>query len=129
MKFFIEGEFSAAHFYHQPKWDSKTNQKNFGKCYSPYGHGHNYKLQLEFSIQNPKDLLNEQLQIQTLVNKLCETLDHKHLNQEIDFFKSNIPTTENIAVYLLDNLKKNSLKLPTKLLLKEMDSLWVEVQL
>lgn len=129
IKFTVQSEFSAAHFYNQPKWSAEKNKQQFGKCYSPYGHGHNYQLILEFENQNPKDLLTEKNSLQIAIQQLTEKLDHKHLNHEIDFFKHHIPTTENIAVYLLDTLKKNSLKQPTKLILKEMDSLWVEIQL
>jgi 6-pyruvoyltetrahydropterin/6-carboxytetrahydropterin synthase len=99
----IEDSFSAAHFYNQEKWTKEKNQKIFGKCYSKFGHGHDYKVSLTFSTDNI-ELKEEKLAL----HSLCELLDHKHLNFEIANFKNAIPTTENIGLYLLEKLKTYS---------------------
>lgn len=124
-------EFSAAHFYHQPKWNSQKNIEQFGKCFTPFGHGHNYHLYIDFPYDSKvfSNLEDFQKSQQKVLDLIGEELDHKHLNHDIDFFKTHIPTTENISVYVLDRVRKNSQVEPIKLKLKEMDSLWTEIQL
>src|SRR5208337_2037720 len=41
-----KAEFSAAHFYHNPEFTPEENQRVFGKCNNPNGHGHNYTLEV-----------------------------------------------------------------------------------
>lgn len=129
MKFSLNAEFSAAHFYSQSQWTVEKNKMQFGLCYSPYGHGHNYQLILEFKNESLQNLDSEQKSLKSALEQVIKELDHKHLNHEIAFFKDHIPTTENIAVYLLDRFRNIAIKQPTLLILKEMDSLWVEIQL
>ena len=40
-------EFSAAHRYWNAEWSAEHNWEVFGKCTSPYGHGHNYVLEVD----------------------------------------------------------------------------------
>jgi len=35
--------FSAAHRLHSPSLSTEENEKLYGKCNNPNGHGHNYK--------------------------------------------------------------------------------------
>ena len=44
----LQRSFSSAHFYNQPAWSKEQNEKTFGACYTEYGHGHNYTLQVSF---------------------------------------------------------------------------------
>lgn len=124
-------EFSSAHFYHQPKWDAQKNKEQFGKCFTPHGHGHNYQLYMNFKYDPKVHASLEEFQKtqQKVLDLICEELDHKHLNHDIEFFKTHIPTTENISVYVLDRVRKYSKVSPIHLKLKEMDSLWTEIQL
>src|SRR6202790_1628497 len=39
-------EFSASHRYHNPCFSAEENQRVFGKCNNPHGHGHNYALEV-----------------------------------------------------------------------------------
>ncbi|MBN8538700.1 MAG: 6-carboxytetrahydropterin synthase [Deltaproteobacteria bacterium] len=124
-------EFSCAHFYHQPSWTFKENAIQFGKCFSPWGHGHNYKLivsykidtSIHLSLDDIEDTLNSQ------IHKIKEILDHRHLNFDIPEFKKTIPTTENISLYILNNLEKLPWAQVNQVVLKELDSLWVELRL
>ncbi len=96
----LEKEFSAAHFYNQPKWSIQKNQEEFGRCYTEYGHGHNYKLRAEFlASENLEDLKKN-------LNEVIQVIDHEHLNLVIPEFKNKVPTTEVILEYLSEKLKK-----------------------
>ncbi|HEY8271887.1 MAG TPA: 6-carboxytetrahydropterin synthase [Pseudobdellovibrionaceae bacterium] len=123
--FIVTSSFSAAHFYRQKKWSSLENQICFGKCFTEYGHGHNYRLEVGF--QTPQALL---LDLQQLVKAITDPLDHQHLNFVIAEFKDLVPTTENIAKYLLKKLHEGC---PNEFIsyikLYEMDDLWVEIRI
>lgn len=120
----VSAEFSAAHFYKQKTWSDTENNAHFGKCFSKYGHGHNYFLEVGF--QNTDSPLSE---LKSKVQELVMTLDHQHLNFTIPEFSNMIPTTENIAIYLFKRLHELC---PTETLspirLYETKDLWVEIK-
>lgn len=97
--------FSAAHFYNQPNWSEQTNRQTFGACYSQYGHGHNYTLLIE---TNPEV---GQTELKKCADQVHQKLDHRHLNFDIPEFKTRVPTTENIILWVEDfaKTKLNSL--------------------
>lgn len=96
----FEIRFSCAHFYHQRKWSREKNQSTFGKCFTEYGHGHDYRLRAEF--QAPLDTAP----VQEALQSLREELDHQHLNFTIPEFRDQIPTTENLLLFCLDRLQR-----------------------
>ncbi len=119
-------EFAAAHFYENKAWTTQKNNEVFGKCYTPHGHGHNYKLELEVDIgkhapNKAKKAILEHLQ------PLIQTIDHSHLNFDVPYFKSLVPTTENISLYLKDQIELPVLYRAKRLRLFEMDSIFVEL--
>lgn len=97
MMWSLEFHFSSAHFYNQPLWSPEKNKSEFGLCYSKTGHGHNYKLVVEAE-GNPDEL---RMRIQDIVG----LLDHKHLNQDLEYFKNKIPTSEVLVQYFEEKLK------------------------
>jgi 6-pyruvoyltetrahydropterin/6-carboxytetrahydropterin synthase len=126
--------FSSAHFYAQQRFSRDENLQHFGRCYTAYGHGHNYVL--EAFIEGPIDpdtrLVMNLSDLDHLLWKVTDPLDHHHLNFDIQEFKEKVPTTENIALYLKRELEKElqlshpKLKL-NRLRLFETDDLWVEI--
>jgi len=127
-------EFSAAHFYSQPAFSEAENRAHFGACYTPFGHGLNYLL--EVFIAGPIDPQSRWVmnlsELDEILAQVVKPLDHKHLNFDVPAFHKQIPTTENIAVYLWQKL--HSLIEKTKgvrierLRLFETADLWVEVR-
>jgi len=79
-----------------------------GKCEEL--HGHNWKV--EVLVSSPKlnslGMVLDFKELKDKLNKVLSLLDHRYLN-EIDFFKKFNPTSENIARYIFENLKKNNL--------------------
>lgn len=119
-------EFSSAHFYKQNKWSNKKNQAVFGLCYTEHGHGHNYRLELEIDISD-KNASQAAKTCRRHVKPVIDQLDHQHLNFKVPFFKETVPTTENISLYLKDQItlpKAFKLKL---IRLFEMDTIFVEL--
>lgn len=126
----LEFQFSSAHLYHQALWTVAKNHATFGRCFTKHGHGHNYRAEVAFEIENTP---HNELEIQNLqkqVGVVIQQLDHEHLNFVIPEFKTKIPTTENIALYIAEKINSLSLKWPLKKVkLNEMDDLWVELSL
>jgi 6-pyruvoyltetrahydropterin/6-carboxytetrahydropterin synthase len=100
-------EFSASHRLHNPAISDEENQKLFGKCNNPHGHGHNYVLQV--TLIGKPDINGFIIEIpkfeQTVASTVIEPFDHRYLNVEIPEFSELIPTVENIAMVIYRKLK------------------------
>lgn len=123
-------EFSAAHRYWRAEWSQAENERMFGKCTSPYGHGHNYTL--DVTVAGAPDPLTGMIMnmtdLKAIVNEVLGEFDHKHLNEDTPYFKTLIPTTENIVKVLWRLLAP---RMPAgaalaRLRLYEMSDLWAE---
>ena len=100
--------FSASHRLHSSKMSEAENERLYGKCNNPYGHGHNYEV--EVTLAGPIDPstgmianlaeLDEFVQQQVLAD-----FDHRYLNEEIPVFKKIVPTTENLCIEIYNRLK------------------------
>jgi 6-pyruvoyltetrahydropterin/6-carboxytetrahydropterin synthase len=124
--------FSASHRYHNPKWTDERNRAEFGKCNLPNGHGHNYVV--EATIAGPIDaetgMVMNLVEIDALLHEVIDPLDHRHLNLDIAYFASRIPTTENIALYIAERIADrlgHGCRLD-RLRLYEDTTLWAEVE-
>jgi 6-pyruvoyltetrahydropterin/6-carboxytetrahydropterin synthase len=100
-------EFSASHRLHNPALSEEENQKLFGKCNNPHGHGHNYIVQVTLAAQPDENGLVMPIPRfeQIVASTVIEPLDHKNLNVEIPQFSDLIPTVENIALVIFRMLK------------------------
>jgi 6-pyruvoyltetrahydropterin/6-carboxytetrahydropterin synthase len=123
-------EFSAAHRYWREEWSREQNEQVFGKCTSPYGHGHNYTL--DVTVGGRPDsitgMIMNMVELKAIVGEVLEQFDHKHLNEDTPYFKERIPTTENIVRVLWGLIAP---RLPegvalARLRLYEMNDLWAE---
>lgn len=94
-------KFAASHRLHAPSLPDEANRELYGKCNNPYGHGHNYVL--EVSVQGPVDeatgrVTNPRRLDQYVQECVLEAYDHKDLNQDVAEFRDVVPTTENLAL-------------------------------
>jgi 6-pyruvoyltetrahydropterin/6-carboxytetrahydropterin synthase len=95
-----KGRFSAAHRYHVESWSPERNREVFGPCNNPFGHGHNYEV--EVTVAGPVDpetgmVLNLREIDAILQREVIERFDHRHLNEELPEWRRQVPTTENLA--------------------------------
>lgn len=98
--------FSAAHRLHIPESDAKANRALYDKCNNPNGHGHDYTLEVGLIGQpHPETgMVFPLTEFDRLVHEVIDPLDHKHLNEEIDYFKTHRSTGEEIIKYLWEKL-------------------------
>ncbi len=124
--------FQCMHRYSVADWPPERNLAEFGACFTPGGHGHNYELEAFFEgpIEPVSGMIANLHDIDALLAQLLAPLDGKHLNEEVAEFKNSVPTTEAIANYLAQKLIKLN-KLPgvrvCKIRLFEYEDLWVDV--
>jgi 6-pyruvoyltetrahydropterin/6-carboxytetrahydropterin synthase len=103
-----KAEFSAAHFYHNPAFSPEENLRVFDKCNNPNGHGHNYTLEVTVkgAVDPASGFVVDLKQLKEIMNReVLDALDHRHLNNEVPEFATQIPTTENIAIAIWQRLK------------------------
>ena len=100
--------FSASHRLHRPNFSEAENQRLYGKCSNPYGHGHNYVL--EVTVTGPVDAATGMVanlgELDPFVEReVVEAFDHKYLNEEVPEFGDGVPTTENVCREIYRRLK------------------------
>ncbi|XP_041829235.1 6-pyruvoyl tetrahydrobiopterin synthase [Melanotaenia boesemani] len=101
--------FSACHRLHSIHLSDEENKKVYGKCNNPNGHGHNYTV--EVTVRGKIDRVTGMVMNLTDLKKCIEEvimipLDHKNLDKDVPYFSSVVSTTENVAVYIWDNMVK-----------------------
>jgi 6-pyruvoyltetrahydropterin/6-carboxytetrahydropterin synthase len=103
-----KAEFSASHYYHNPEFTREENQRIFGKCNNPNGHGHNYTLEVTVkgNVDQRSGFVVDLKELKEIMNReVIEAMDHRFLNKEVAEFKDQIPTTENLAISIWRRLQ------------------------
>lgn len=93
--------FSASHRLCAAGLSDEQNRAVFGKCANPFGHGHNYFLEVSVSgdpdpasgLTLPRAALDGWVEDSVLTR-----IDHTHLNSELPEFRNLVPTSENVLV-------------------------------
>ena len=101
--------FAASHRLDTPHLSAEENRRLYGKCNNPYGHGHNYVV--EVIARGPLDAAGRAVDIDRLDQLVGEQVlapfGHSNLNQDVKTFAAVVPTSENLAVEILRRLKDN----------------------
>jgi len=100
--------FSASHRLHTPKLSEEENRRIYGKCSNPYGHGHNYVV--EVTLTGPVDpetgMIANLAELDPFVQReVIEPFDYKFLNEEVPEFRAQVATTENLCQEIFRRLK------------------------
>jgi len=93
--------FNAAHRLYNPGRGRLWNERTYGLCANPNGHGHNYVL--EATVRGRPDpetgyVLDLSELKRILERAVVGPCDHRNLNKDVDFLRGIIPTTENLVV-------------------------------
>jgi 6-pyruvoyltetrahydropterin/6-carboxytetrahydropterin synthase len=99
--------FCASHRLYNPKFTDEENERIFGKCSNLNGHGHNYVVEVVVAGEvNPDTgyLIDLKILKEIIIENVINKLDHKNLNMDVDFLSGKIPTAENIAMGIWDQL-------------------------
>jgi 6-pyruvoyltetrahydropterin/6-carboxytetrahydropterin synthase len=100
--------FSASHRLHSDGMSDTENSITYGKCNNPYGHGHNYTLEVTVSghVEPETGMVCNLVDIDGFVEReVLEIFDHQNLNT-LAQFSELVPTTENLSTAIYDILQR-----------------------
>ncbi len=100
--------FSASHRLHSDAMSESENQRTYGKCNNPHGHGHNYAVEVTVGgrVDQATGMICNLLELDQFVEQnVLDTFGHEHLNM-LPQFRQVVPTTENLCVEIYDILKQ-----------------------
>jgi len=92
--------FSASHRLDAPALTVDENRKLYGKCNNPYGHGHNYVLDVTVagSPDESGQIVGREALDAVVAERILARFDHHNLNTDIAEMAGVVPTTESLAV-------------------------------
>ena len=99
--------FNAAHKLYNKNWSKEQNDAIFGSCANANWHGHNYKLEVTVKGKPSADtgyFINAKELSQIVKDEITDVLDHRNLNEDIDFLIAEQPTTEILCMSIWEKL-------------------------
>jgi 6-pyruvoyltetrahydropterin/6-carboxytetrahydropterin synthase len=100
---------AASHRLHSPHLDDAENERVYGKCNNPYGHGHNYFVEVTVTgnVDPATGMIANLSDLDDYVGReIIEPFDHKYLNKDVEVFRDRVPTTENFCIEIFERLRK-----------------------
>jgi 6-pyruvoyltetrahydropterin/6-carboxytetrahydropterin synthase len=96
--------FSASHRLHSEAMSDVDNKATYGKCNNPYGHGHNYTVEVTVSGQvDPQTgmVCNLADLDRFMKREVLSRFDLENLNT-LQEFARQVPTTENLCIRIYE---------------------------
>jgi len=100
--------FAASHRLHSPALSEEDNGRIYGKCNNPFGHGHNYVVEVLVSgeIDPATGMIANLADLDGFVEReILDPFDHKSLNEDVAAFDAAVPTTENLCIEIFRRLQ------------------------
>lgn len=93
--------FNSAHRLFNPAKSQAWNTKQYGLCTNPHWHGHNYVL--EVTVRGRPDpetgYIVDLGELKRILHRaVVDKCDHRNLNDDVDFLRGLIPSTENLVI-------------------------------
>lgn len=100
--------FSASHRLHSDAMSEEENRDTYGKCNNPYGHGHNYTIQI--TVGGPVDprtgMVCNLVDLDIFIEReVLARYDHQNLNT-LPEFSAQVPTTENLCIHIYEIVQR-----------------------
>lgn len=99
---------AASHRLHSDQLSDAENRSTYGKCNNPYGHGHNYAVEVTVSgpVNSSTGMVCDLADLDECFRRqILERFDHQNLNSRPEF-STLVPTTENLASVIYHILKR-----------------------
>ena len=100
--------FSASHRLHNDGMTEAENRSTYGKCNNPYGHGHNYALEVTVSgaVDRATGMVCNLGDLDGFVHdQVIGRFEHVNLNT-LSEFEQCVPTTENLCAEIYEILNR-----------------------
>ncbi|MGD0269736.1 MAG: 6-carboxytetrahydropterin synthase [Candidatus Sulfotelmatobacter sp.] len=101
--------FSASHRLHSEAMSKEENQSTYGKCNNPYGHGHNYIIQVTVSgqVDEKTGMVCNLTDLDSFIEReVLARYDHENLNT-LPEFSEQVPTTENLCIHIYEIVQRS----------------------
>ncbi|MFZ3214514.1 MAG: 6-carboxytetrahydropterin synthase [Candidatus Acidiferrales bacterium] len=101
-------DFAASHRLHAPELSEEENQRVYGKCNNPHGHGHNYALEVTVTgpVHPATGMVANLGELDSFVERqILAAFDQRNLNEEVAEFRKVVPTTENVCREIFRRLR------------------------
>ena len=116
MKLTRRYRFSASHRLNSDALTPAENARLYGKCNNPFGHGHDYVL--DVSVEGPVDAsgqIVDRSALDALVEeRVLDQVDQRNLNCDLPELQSQVATTENLA-FAVERMLARNWNLPARL--------------
>ncbi len=123
--------FSCGYAYRMPSKSDEENRLAYGKLAEGDGFGRNFRFEISLTgqIDPLSGMIVNLADIDTWIKKIVATLDHRFLNTDVEYFKTHVPTPENIVRYIFLEIQKQisdpNIQL-TNVRLFESDTRWLD---
>jgi len=100
--------FSASHRLHSAQLSDEENCRIYGKCNNPFGHGHNYTVEIRVSgkVDPATGMICNLADLDAFINeRVIEPFDLRSLNEDVPAFRDAVPTTEILCIEIFQRLK------------------------
>jgi len=100
--------FSASHRLHSDAMSDDENQATYGKCNNPYGHGHNYTVEVTVSgqVDGQTGMVCNLVDLDGFMEReVLARYDHENLNT-LQEFAEEVPTTENLCMRIYEIVQR-----------------------
>src|SRR3954467_12007023 len=102
--------FSASHRLHSLALSAAENASLYGKCNNPFGHGHDYVL--EVTVAGDPDAVSGLIVPVSWLDelggdKVLRVFRNRYINLDVAEFAHLVPTTENVTQFAADLLARD----------------------
>jgi 6-pyruvoyltetrahydropterin/6-carboxytetrahydropterin synthase len=101
--------FCASHRLHSNQLSQSENSRVYGKCNNPYGHGHDYILDVSVTgeLNATTGLIVRLADLDALVTtEILNSFAYRNLNHDVAEFARLVPTTENVSLVIAEKLRQ-----------------------
>jgi 6-pyruvoyltetrahydropterin/6-carboxytetrahydropterin synthase len=98
-------KFCAAHKYWNKDWSDQKNIEVFDEDVKVHGHNYTLLITVKGEIDNSSGFIVDIKKLNKIISKyIIDIFDHSQIEKDIDWFKSKQPSTENMLVFMWDEI-------------------------
>jgi 6-pyruvoyltetrahydropterin/6-carboxytetrahydropterin synthase len=104
--------FPASHRLHSEAMSEAENQATYGKCNNPFGHGHNYTVEVTVSgrVDEKTGMVCSLANLDAFIEReVLARYGHENLNT-LREFAQEVPTTENLCIQIYEIVQRGFLE-------------------
>ena len=98
-------KFCAAHKYWNKDWSDQKNIEVFDEDVKVHGHNYSLSITVKGKINNSSGFIVDIKKLNKIISKyIIDIFDHSQIEKDIDWFKNKQPSTENMLVFMWDEI-------------------------